>query len=68
LKNNGKDVKDNMKYGSGSIKGIMFEDRVCLNDDAKKCVENFELIEIVESTGLSGIKATGLVGMSPKQP
>jgi hypothetical protein len=52
LKNKGKDVKDNMKYGSGSIKGVMFEDRVCLDDDAKKCVENFELIEIVESTGL----------------
>jgi len=36
-----------MKYGSGSIKGVFFEDRVCLEEDADKCLLDFELIEVV---------------------
>jgi hypothetical protein len=44
VKKNGKDVKDNLKYGSGTIKGVLFKDRVCLDEDAEKCVKNFELI------------------------
>lgn len=65
MKKDGKDIKDNLKYGSGTIKGVLFEDRVCLDADAEKCLKNFELIEITESTGLNNVHTSGLVGLSP---
>ena len=44
LKKDGKDVPAAMKYGIGTIKGVFFEDRVCLDDDTEKCLEKFEMI------------------------
>lgn len=44
LKKDGKDVPTAMKYGSGTIKGVFFEDRVCLDDDAEKCLDKFKMI------------------------
>lgn len=53
LKKKGKKIDANMKYGSGSIKGVLFEDRVCLDEGADKCLKNFELVEVVESKGIT---------------
>ena len=52
LKKNGKDVPASVKYGSGTIQGVLFDDRVCLDDDADRCLEKFEMIQVNSSTGL----------------
>lgn len=55
-----------IKYGQGEIKGTIFKDRVCLDADANRCVTDYAVLGATWAKDLSNVKASGLVGMSPK--
>ncbi|CDW90538.1 eukaryotic aspartyl protease family protein [Stylonychia lemnae] len=61
-----KNFKDNIvevTYGTGSMKGYKGSDTICLTKD--KCAENVSFLRAQQTTGLMGLKADGILGLSP---
>lgn len=50
-------------YGSGSVNGQNGFDTVCLTHD--RCVDGFSFVAVHSQDGLSSIRSSGLVGLSP---
>ncbi len=52
-----------MVYGTGQIEGTLLTDKVCIQ--ATACVNNMQLLLAERQSGLDGLAADGIVGMSP---
>jgi len=45
------------------MKGIKGEDTVCLTND--KCAQDVLFLRAIQTTGLAGLRADGILGLSP---
>lgn len=55
-----------MKYGSGSSFGTYSSDQVCLlPDNDATCIQDMKQLSVVKTTGLEGLAAAGILGLSP---
>ena len=52
-------------YGTGEIQGVLSADTVCLDAGQKKCVKKMSMLATFTQSGLDGLAADGIVGMSP---
>ena len=52
-----------MTYGTGAMMGFKADDTVCLTPD--RCATNIRFLLASQTTGLSGLKADGILGLSP---
>ena len=52
-----------LDYGSATLLGSTYSDRVCLSQDDGSCLNDFEFFVIDSETGLSGLD--GILGLSP---
>lgn len=50
-------------YGSASLKGSTYSDKVCLGSAASSCVTNFEYFAFLEQSGIND-PIEGILGMS----
>jgi hypothetical protein len=44
----------------------MVDDRVCLDEAAKQCVDKYKVLAVGEAQGLTYLKASGVVGFGPR--
>jgi hypothetical protein len=52
-------------YGSGQIEGTLLNDKVCIGPAS--CVDNMQILLAERQSGLDGLAADGIVGMSPSR-
>lgn len=57
--------ENKLKYGSGTLTGVVAEDTVCLSAYGDQCIKGMNMIEARGMDGLQQIQASGLVGLSP---
>jgi hypothetical protein len=53
-----------LHYGSGSAYGYNAHDSVCISETV--CADDFSLMVVGDQSGLGGLAASGIVGLSPK--
>ena len=47
------------------VKGNLIQDRVCLDKQSQKCVDDYKMLGVFQTRQLNNLKAGGLVGMGP---
>lgn len=55
----------NLTYGIGEAKGKLVKDRVCLDEEATLCDDDYDLLAVYRTSSLSNLRTSGIVGMAP---
>jgi hypothetical protein len=53
-----------LHYGSGDVYGFLSHDTICVKED--KCASDFSLMVVAMQRNMKNIRASGIVGLSPK--
>jgi hypothetical protein len=59
------DTVTKIKYGSGTASGYLALDTLCMDATPDTCVKDFKMLSVVQTSGLDGMQADGIVGLAP---